>query len=288
MPKPPPRINMTPIPELQGIASIAAPAAPIEEAPAATSDAPDWPYADRPQFDESEVKIFRGRQWVPLELAESKLQFWQERDWQHGWQAPASPDFQHGVIHTDGSRSGGQPVETNAVSDAEAVERLVEREPHGKTDWFEGDVDADGNELITVRLDDWNRAVRERDKFMWQVRDTCTRAEKAEAALATLQPPSGLRDALVSTATNAAAADAEGVRTCPDCTGAGNDGHGHTCYLCDGQGGVIPYRPTPASSALREALEHEFCGWQVDDPREAADRILAIITSSPNTKEQGS
>ncbi len=28
---------------------------------------------------------------------------------------------------------------------------------------------------------------------------------------------------------------------------------------------------------LRAALEHEFCGWQVDDPREAAGTILAVL-----------
>lgn len=49
---------------------------------------PEWPYADRPQFDSSEIRRFRGREWVPLELAESKLQWWQERDWQHSWAAP--------------------------------------------------------------------------------------------------------------------------------------------------------------------------------------------------------
>lgn len=43
-----------------------------------------WPYADHPQFAESEVKTFRGREWVSLELAEGKLQWWQARDWDSG------------------------------------------------------------------------------------------------------------------------------------------------------------------------------------------------------------
>lgn len=46
-----------------------------------------------------------------------------------------------------------------------------------KTDWFAGDVDADGNPLTTLRTD-------ELDKYKDQVRYTCQRAEKAEAALA--------------------------------------------------------------------------------------------------------
>lgn len=53
-----------------------------------------------------------------------------------------------------------------------------------KSDWFVGDVDCDGNELITVRKDEWNTICEQREKFMWQVRDTCTRAEKAETRLA--------------------------------------------------------------------------------------------------------
>lgn len=53
------------------------------------------------------------------------------------------------------------------------------------TDWFAGDVDCDGNELITVRKDQWDTICEQREKFMWQVRDTCARAEKAEAALTT-------------------------------------------------------------------------------------------------------
>jgi cell division septum initiation protein DivIVA len=49
-----------------------------------------------------------------------------------------------------------------------------------KTDWFAGDVDADGNPLTTLRTD-------ELDKYKDQVRYTCQRAEKAEAALAAAQ-----------------------------------------------------------------------------------------------------
>lgn len=60
-------------------------------------------------------------------------------------------------------------------------------EPHNRTDWFAGDVDCDGNELITVRKDEWNTICEQREKFMWQVRDTCTRAENAEARAEALQ-----------------------------------------------------------------------------------------------------
>jgi len=60
----------------------AAPPAPAE---VDVNNIPDWPYADRLQFDQSEIKMLAGRQWVALELAESKLQFWQQRDWQYGW-----------------------------------------------------------------------------------------------------------------------------------------------------------------------------------------------------------
>lgn len=60
-------------------------------------------------------------------------------------------------------------------------------EPHGRTDWFAGDVDCDGNELITVRKGEWNTICEQREKFMWQVRDTCTRAENADARITALQ-----------------------------------------------------------------------------------------------------
>lgn len=43
--------------------------------------------------------------------------------------------------------------------------------------------------------------------------------------------------------------DGDEVRGCPDCNGAGDDGHGHVCYLCDGQGGVTPYRRAALSVA---------------------------------------
>lgn len=56
-----------------------------------------------------------------------------------------------------------------------------------KSDWFVGDVDCDGNELITVRKDEWDTICEQREKFMWQVRDTCTRAEKAETRLAEVE-----------------------------------------------------------------------------------------------------
>lgn len=49
------------------------------------------------------------------------------------------------------------------------------------SDWFAGEVDCDGNELETIRADELRKLRDEREKFMWQVRDTCTRAEKAEA-----------------------------------------------------------------------------------------------------------
>lgn len=58
------------------------------------------------------------------------------------------------------------------------------------SDWFNGDVDCDGNEIVTIRADELQRLRDEREKFMWQVRDTCTRAENAEADLrATPQAP---------------------------------------------------------------------------------------------------
>lgn len=57
----------------------------------------------------------------------------------------------------------------------------------GESDWFAGDVDADGNELVTMRADELRKLRDEREKFMWQVRDTCTRAEKAEIALRAAQ-----------------------------------------------------------------------------------------------------
>jgi hypothetical protein len=48
-----------------------------------------------------------------------------------------------------------------------------------------GDAAALPNDYTTTQM---ARTIRtERDKFMWQVRDTCTRAEKAEAELATLR-----------------------------------------------------------------------------------------------------
>lgn len=52
-------------------------------------------------------------------------------------------------------------------------------------EWSAGLVDCDGNELVTMRADELQKLRDEREKFMWQVRDTCIRAEKAEAALAT-------------------------------------------------------------------------------------------------------
>lgn len=70
-------------------------------------------------------------------------------------------------------------------------------EPHNRTDWFAGDVDCDGNELITVRKDEWNTICEQREKFMWQVRDTCTRAENAESRIEALQAEvARYRDAL--------------------------------------------------------------------------------------------
>ena len=56
-----------------------------------------------------------------------------------------------------------------------------------KSDWFAGEVDCDGNELITVRKYEWNAICEQREKFMWQVRDTCARAENAEAELTRLR-----------------------------------------------------------------------------------------------------
>lgn len=53
-------------------------------------------------------------------------------------------------------------------------------------DWFAGDVDCDGNELVTVTSNELQKLRGDREKFMWQVRDTCTRAENAEAALRAL------------------------------------------------------------------------------------------------------
>ena len=44
-------------------------------------------------------------------------------------------------------------------------------------------------------------------------------------------------------------------RICPDCNGAGDDGHSHTCWLCDGQGGVIPARETSRAKSGFEIKE---------------------------------
>ena len=67
----------------------------------------------------------------------------------------------------------------------DVIAALTQPEPTAQqagSDWFAGDVDVDGNELITVRKDEWEKLIEQRDKFKWQVRDTCVRAEKAEAA----------------------------------------------------------------------------------------------------------
>lgn len=69
-------------------------------------------------------------------------------------------------------------IDLPAIIKAAKAEAKAER-----ADWFEGDVDCDGNPLETIRSDELQKLRDERDKLMWQVRDTCARAEKAEAAL---------------------------------------------------------------------------------------------------------
>ena len=65
---------------------------------------------------------------------------------------------------------------------------LKAQPPASGSDWFAGDVDCDGNELVTLRADELQKLRDDREKFMWQVRDTCARAEMAEAALKAQQP----------------------------------------------------------------------------------------------------
>lgn len=55
---------------------------------------------------------------------------------------------------------------------------------------------APGNELVTISADELRKLRDEREKFMWQVRDTCTRAEKAEAALRAHSPSEAEVEAL--------------------------------------------------------------------------------------------
>lgn len=67
---------------------------------------------------------------------------------------------------------------------SEAPEPVADNIGGEGSDWFAGDVDCDGNELVTIPATELQKLRDEREKFLWQVRDTCARAEKAEAALA--------------------------------------------------------------------------------------------------------
>lgn len=55
-----------------------------------------------------------------------------------------------------------------------------------------------GGELIVVRTDEYARLQELADKYKWQVRDTCARAEKAEVRAETPQSIPSERDAIVA------------------------------------------------------------------------------------------
>lgn len=74
------------------------------------------------------------------------------------------------------------PISMKGRREAAAMLREVAAERDAlKSDWFAGTVDCDGNDLETIRSDELQHLKDEREKFMWQVRDTCARAEAAEA-----------------------------------------------------------------------------------------------------------
>jgi len=62
-----------------------------------------------------------------------------------------------------------------------SIDRLTTDAHPVKDDWFAGHVDCDGNELATLRSDELQRLRDDNEKFIGQIRDTCVRAEKAEA-----------------------------------------------------------------------------------------------------------
>lgn len=70
-------------------------------------------------------------------------------------------------------------IETLIAERDAALAKLAKR-----SDWFAGDVDCDGEPLTTIPTHEYNRLVTDCEKFRDQARDTCTRAETAEAKLA--------------------------------------------------------------------------------------------------------
>ncbi len=93
----------------------------------------------------------------------------------------------------------GQVSLCPAPSSAAITRALARPSPQARgTDWFAGDVDCDGNELTAIRTDELQRPRDDRDKFKWQVRDTCRRAETAEAKLETIVGLYGKRSVATS------------------------------------------------------------------------------------------
>ena len=133
------------------------------------------------------------------------------------------------------------PDDDRKIAD-DVIAALTQPEPTAQqagSDWFAGDVDVDGNELITVRKDEWEKLIEQRDKFKWQVRDTCVRAEKAEAA--------------------------QQATDCPDCDGTGyrqaSTAHkGGDCPTCAATGDRL------AQQAAGEAEAVDFNLSPHDDP----------------------
>lgn len=74
--------------------------------------------------------------------------------------------------------------DTYAVALEAILAALKAQPPASGSDWFAGDVDCDGEPLTTIPTHEYNRLVTDCEKFRDQVRDTCARAEKAEAELA--------------------------------------------------------------------------------------------------------
>lgn len=74
---------------------------------------------------EDMAKIWKGRDWVPLDAALAELQFWQRRDYQHTLSASVARDDIIETADRLAKRMGGRFVVNDALSQSTAGEDRV-------------------------------------------------------------------------------------------------------------------------------------------------------------------
>jgi len=175
-------------------------------------------------------------------------------------------------------------VMAEAADEIERLSALTEAaeasEP--KSDWFAGDVDSDGNELVTVRADEL-KVLREGPPYAsdsWDVHGYSSPAEEIDdmanvgrslmdriaSVVVASGPFKGWHPAdcpseIVTDMANYIA-EASELEICPDCTGAGGDNNTYVCPRCNGTGGVQAEAKRPVAVILKGTGKISGDGWK--------------------------